>query len=43
MRLKQLMAAIAGAVLLAGCTGTPKPKPATLKDFKPSLKASVAW
>ena len=43
MSLKQLMAAFVGALLLAGCTGTPKPKPATLKDFKPSLKASVAW
>jgi len=43
MSLKQLMAVIAGALLIAGCTGTPKPKPATLKDFKSSLKASVAW
>jgi outer membrane protein assembly factor BamB len=43
MSVKQLMAVIAGALLIAGCTGTPKPKPATLKDFKSSLKASVAW
>ncbi len=34
---------VAAAFVLSGCSGVPKPKPATLKDFKPSLKASVAW
>lgn len=43
MTVRPLLAAVVGAMLLVGCSSVPKPKPATLKDFTPTLKTSVAW
>ena len=41
---RSLLAVWLGAVvLLAGCSSVSKPKPATLKDFTPTLKTSVIW
>ena len=44
MTTRPFFAALFGAVvLLAGCSSVSKPKPATLKDFTPTLKTSVVW
>ncbi|MBU3725459.1 MAG: outer membrane protein assembly factor BamB [Burkholderiaceae bacterium] len=43
MRRSLLSAFILSVAVLAGCSSVSKPKPATLKDFKPTLKTSVAW
>ncbi len=44
MSMARPLVAVLGAVLLvAGCSSAPKPKPASLKDFTPTLKASVVW
>lgn len=40
---KRIVFVLAAAAMLAACSGSKKPQPASLKDFSPSLAATVAW
>jgi outer membrane protein assembly factor BamB len=40
---KRILVALAAALVLASCSSSKKPQPATLKNLNPTLAASVAW
>ena len=41
--LKRIVVVLAAAAVLAACSSNKKPQPAVLKDFTPTLAATVAW